>query len=257
MLADGRLPVAGGVAAAGAVGNDGRRRRRPFLQSSTYVRLYTGVDVREHGIYSDRIRGRAPTSGHAHVSMQVSLNPQTIWERLTEARASAHSIVESHDPGVASGGAWRASFVSGWEFKDRMVTLRVALRPRGRARPALVQPLWAAAAPRRRVRATETWMTSLCGWRDRLVAGSAAGRVADGDRPRCCRRVVVRRRRGSTSAAAHKAGHQLWDPSAVVAEPLADDVNQRLQDGIEEVYEAVDRADWPRIVKELPDRQPT
>jgi predicted AlkP superfamily phosphohydrolase/phosphomutase len=51
---------------------------------------------------------------------------------------------------------------------------------------------------------------------------------------------------------AHKAGHHLWNPDAVVDEPLDPVVSQELKAGLAQVYEAVDRA-IARVLRVLPD----
>src|SRR5262245_50504600 len=79
MIADGRLPVLADLRRRGTwVPIDGRAT---FLQSSTYPTLCTGVDVREHGIYS--AIPWSPTDQRARF-MQSLPRPRTIWERLTE-----------------------------------------------------------------------------------------------------------------------------------------------------------------------------
>ncbi len=60
MLDDGRLPVLAGLRRHGRW--ETLDAKATFLQSSTYMTLCTGMDVREHGIYS-AIPWSAPTNG--------------------------------------------------------------------------------------------------------------------------------------------------------------------------------------------------
>ncbi len=236
MLADGRLPVLAALRQRGRW--ETMDAKATFLQSSTYMTLCTGVDVREHGVYS-AVPWSAPDQRPRF--MYGLAHPQTIWERLT-ARGRRSLVV---DPILA----WAPRrmdgiFLGGWQFADRMVSRRVAL-PRavsGRLSGRLGPP------PRLDDVYGTKRVASLCAWRDRLV--QAPRRVSDAA-------IALLGESSFDMAwlnfgAAHKAGHQLWDPSAVVAEPLADDVNRRLQAGIPEVYEAVDAA-IGRVLEVLPD----
>jgi predicted AlkP superfamily phosphohydrolase/phosphomutase len=235
MLADGRLPTLDAL----------RKRGRwetldagaTFLQSSTYMTLCTGVDVREHGVYSAVPWSAADQRPRF---MYAFPYPPTIWERLT-ARGRRSLIV---DPVLAWAPARiEGVYLSGWQFEDRMVS-------RGLSRPPDVRPALSRRCGRP-PRLDDVYGTrrvsSLFAWRGHLV--KAPARVAD--------TAVELMGRESFDlvwlnfAAAHKAGHHLWDPSAVVREPLGDADQRDLQGGLSEVYAAVDAA-IARVLEVLP-----
>jgi predicted AlkP superfamily phosphohydrolase/phosphomutase len=235
MLADGRLPTLAGL----------RRRGRwtpidgeaTFLQSSTYPTLCTGIDVREHGIY-----GAFPwsASDQRARSMLSLPRPRTIWERLTERGRRALIV----DPYLAFAPREMAGiYLSGLHFVDRMVMQRRSVpRDQHRAltrrfgRPPRLDDVYGV----RRV-------ASLLEWRDELIAGP--GRIADA--------VIDLLSRHSFEllwlnfAGAHKAGHHLWDPAAVVDEPLDSETERGLRDGLADVYRAIDTA-MARVLDALP-----
>jgi predicted AlkP superfamily phosphohydrolase/phosphomutase len=237
MMADGRLPVLAALRAHGRW--ETMDAGATFLQSSTYMTLCTGTDVREHGVYS-----AVPWSaGEQRPKFMYTFDaPPTIWQRLTE-RGRRSLII---DPILA----WpprriAGVFIGGWQFEDRMVARGRSL-PRGtrrelsrrHGRPPRLDDVYGT----RRV-------ASLFAWRDHLV--NAPGRVADAA-------IDLLRTRSFDLAwlnfgAAHKAGHHLWDPSAVVDEQLADADQRALQGGLARVYQEVDAA-IGRVLDALPDR---
>ena len=237
MLEDGRLPTLARLAREGAW--ETLDASATFLQSSTYMTLCTGMDVREHGVYS-AVPWSAPAQRPRF--MYALPHPPTVWERLTAA--GRRSLIV--DPILA----WAPDriagvYLSGWQFEDRMVA-------RGRALPRAVG---AGLARRlgRGPRLDDVYGArsagSLLEWRRHLVA--APDRAADA--------VVELLRREPFDlvwvnfGAAHKAGHHLWDPAAVADAPLDDTTEHRLRAGLAQVYEAVDRA-MDRILAALPDR---
>jgi predicted AlkP superfamily phosphohydrolase/phosphomutase len=220
MLAEGRLPTLAELRRKGLW--HAIDAAATVLQSATYPTLYTGVDVRRHGIYSTY-----PWSPRDQRSRHVQslATPRTIWERLTEAGSRALVV----DPYISWPPDEMAGvFLSGWQFEDRM-TLRAGSVPR-RARPELVRRL--GRPPRLDDVYGAKQIDRLERERERLVA--APGRTAQA--------VTELLRREPfdvlwiTFAAAHKAGHQLW---------------RDLPEGLDEVYAAVDRA-LQRIVAALP-----
>lgn len=235
MLAEGALPT------LAALRQRGRWQtldaRATFLQSSTYMTLCTGVDVREHGVYS-AVPWSAPDQRPRF--MYAFPYPPTIWERLT-AHGRRALIV---DPILA----WaplrmEGIYLSGWQFEDRMVSRGISLPgdvrrvlSRQQGRPPRLDDVYGT----RRV-------SSLFAWREHLV--KAPARVAD--------TAVELLGRDSFDliwlnfAAAHKAGHHLWDPSAVVGEALGDRDQRALQAGLRDVYAAVDAA-IARVLDVLP-----
>jgi len=235
LLAAGRLPALAALKERG--GWQTLDAAATFLQSSTYMTLCTGVDVREHGIYS-----AVPWSASDQRPrfMYEFPAPPAVWDRLTAAERRSLVV----DPILA----WwprriAGAFLSGWQFEDRMVCRAVA-RPRGLrrrlgrrfGRPPRLDDVYGA-----RDRA------SLFAWRDGLVA--APGRVAD---------AALSLLESApfdfvwlNFAAAHKAGHALWDPASVVESPLDPADARALREGLVEVYRAVDAA-IGRVVAALP-----
>ena len=235
MLADGRLPTLAGLRRRGRW--ETLEAKAAFLQSSTYMTLCTGMDVREHGIYSAVPWSAADQRPRF---MYTFPHPPTIWDRLT-MRGRRSLIL---DPILA----WaprriHGVYLSGWQFEDRMVARGLSL-PRG-VRRSLIRrcgrpPRLDDVYGTRRV----SWLLA---WRDHLVRAPA--RVADAAVP------LIQRESFDLAwinfGAAHKAGHHLWDPAAVVGESLAEDQQRALQEGLTEVYAAVDRA-IARILDALP-----
>jgi predicted AlkP superfamily phosphohydrolase/phosphomutase len=226
MLAEDRLPVLDAL----------RRRstwqtvdtRATVLQSATYPTLCTGIDVTEHGLYSS-----FPwcASDQRARFMHALPKPPTIWERLTR-RGRSSLIV---DPYLAWPPREMAGvYLGGWAFRDRMV-MQGRSRPRGTrhalsrryGRPSRLDDVYG--TPR---------ASSLLGWREHLIAAPrrAADAVADLLAERSFDVVWV------NFSAAHKAGHHLWDASAVVDEPLAGEEERVLRTGLQDVYAAVDAA---------------
>ena len=236
MLEDGRLPTLASLRSRGAWQTIDARAT--FLQSSTYPTLCTGIDVREHGLYSVFPWSAADQRARF---VQTFPKPRTIWERLTEH--GRRSLVV--DPYLAWAPQSMAGiYLSGMHFEDRMV-LQGRSVPRGQRRTL-------ARRHGRSPRLDDVYGTRqvpfLLAWRDHLIAGP--GRVANA--------VIDLLSRDSFEllwlnfSVAHKAGHHLWDPASVVDEPLNAETEQRLRDGLAEVYMAIDTA-MGRVLEALPD----
>ena len=235
MLAAGRLPTLASLRGRGRW--QAMDAQATFLQSSTYMTLCTGVDVRDHGIYSAVPWSAADQRPRFMYTWE---HPPTIWERLT-ARGKRSLIV---DPTLA----WaprdmNGVFLGGWQFEDRM-SARAVSKPNGVRRelsakhgraPALDDVYGVRDA------------ASLLAWRDDLVRAPARVAVAAVE--------LLRRETFDVAwinfAAPHKAGHHLWDPSAVMHESFGEDADASLRDGLADVYEAVDRA-LAQILEALP-----
>lgn len=235
MLADGRLPTLAALRRTGRW--ETLDAAATFLQSSTYMTLCTGMDVREHGVYSAvpwSARDQRPRF------MYALAGPPTIWDRLT-AHGRRSLIV---DPTLAwAPRSMRGVYLSGWQFEDRMISrgLSVPRAARGalsrtRGRPPRLDDVYGTKRT-----------ASLLRWRDHLV--NAPSRAADAALDLLGRESfdLVWLNFG----AAHKAGHHLWDPSAVVGETLGTDALASLQGGLAAVYDEVDRA-IGRVVEALP-----
>jgi predicted AlkP superfamily phosphohydrolase/phosphomutase len=235
MLTEGRLPALAEI----------RRRGEwrtldaaaTILQSSTYPTLYTGVDVRKHGIYStfpwspkdQRVR-------FAHTFDK----PKTIWERLTEAGSSSLVV----DPYLSwAPKSMAGAFLSGVHFEDRMV-MRSRSVPR-----ALMSSLYArhGRAPRLHDVYGTQRVTSLEHLRDELVAAPkrAAALVVDQITSQSFDVLWL------NFAASHKAGHHLWNPAAAVEESLTEERADAIRRGLEEIYVSIDIA-MSRVLEALP-----
>ncbi|MBC7789831.1 MAG: alkaline phosphatase family protein [Anaerolineae bacterium] len=236
MLEDGRLPALASLRSRGswqAIDTDAT-----FLESSTYPTLCTGIDVREHGLYSAFPWSAADQRARF---VQAFPKPRTIWERLTE-RGRRSLIV---DPFLAWPPRSMAGvYLSGMHFEDRMVVQARSV-PRGERR-ALARR-YGRSPGLDDVYGTRN-VASLLAWRDHLIAGP--GRVAN--------EVIELLSRDSfellwlTFPVSHKAGHHLWDPASVIDEPMNAATEQRLRGGLAEVYMAIDAA-IGRVLDALPD----
>lgn len=235
MLADGRLPTLAALRERGQW--ETMDARATLLQSSTYMTLCTGVHVRDHGVYS-----AVPWSAREQRPrfMYSFPHPPTIWERITASGRRSLVI----DPVLAwSPEKMEGVYMSGWQFEDRMTargwsvpsSLRNELGRRFGKPPHLDD-----------VYGTRS-IESLMEWRRRLV--EAPTRVAEA--------AMALMKNESFDflwlnfSAAHKAGHHLWDPGAVIDEKTHGADVAKLRNGLFEVYQAVDKA-IARIIDSLP-----
>jgi predicted AlkP superfamily phosphohydrolase/phosphomutase len=235
MLADGRLPTLAELRRRGSWQE--LDADAVYLQSATYPTLCTGIDVTEHGLYSSF--PWSPPDQRVRF-MQAFARPETVWERLH--RAGRRSLVV--DPYLA----WPPRsldgvYVSGWQFEDRMVERAVSV-PRGRRRAL-------ARAHGRPPRLDDVYgrprAASLLALRAHLL--EAPRRAADA--------VVDLLGRESFDfawvnfSAAHKAGHHLCDPAALVEDAVDPTEARQLAGALEDVYAAVDTA-LGRVLEALP-----
>lgn len=237
LLDEGRLPALAGLRARGAW----QELETPatHFAAGAFHTLYSGVELADHGIFypfqwiaeDQRVR-----------YMSALAHPPAVWERLGRAgrRTLAIDPYEGRPPHLA-----RGTFVSGWQFTDRVV-LRRWSAPRGAG--AELERLFGAAPPAEEVFGRPS-ASELLELRRHLVA--APGRVAEA--------VLHLLGRESfdlawiTFTAAHLAGHQLWDLSQVEQDGLDTSTRAVLEGALHEVYEAVD-AGLGRILDGLPGR---
>jgi predicted AlkP superfamily phosphohydrolase/phosphomutase len=235
MLDEGRLPTLADLRREG--GWETLETPSTLLQSSTFPTLYTGIDVTEHGLYS---AFPWSASGQRVRFMEYFPKPQAVWDRV--GAAGGRSLVIDPYQGWSPremNGVW----LSGLHFEDRMV-LRAGSVPRHarrrlarrHGRPPLLDDVYGRPDPAR-----------LLALRESLVAAPA--RVAE-----TVAELVDRESFDFlwiNLCAAHKAGHHLWDPLALIDEPMTDATRETLRRGLEDVYEAVDAA-LGRILEALP-----
>ncbi len=208
-----------------------------FLQSSTYPTLYTGVDVRQHGIYSTFPWSPAEQRvKHAH----TFLKPQTLWERLTASGRKSLII----DPYISWPPASMAGVVlSGFQFEDRMA-LRSAFVPRGRA------------AALSRKQGKSPVLHDVYGRHDVESLDEMAARLREG--PARAAAVVTDALSRETFdlvwvnfAGAHKGGHHLWNAAASTGKAVDATHSLSVRRGLENIYAAIDTSIGD-IVRTLP-----
>src|SRR5262245_11222149 len=86
-----------------------------ILQSATYPTLCTGIDVRDHGLYTTFAWSAAEQRARF---MHTFPKPPTVWERLA-AKGRRSLIVDCYlawPPHEMAG-----VYLSGWQFQDRFV----------------------------------------------------------------------------------------------------------------------------------------
>ncbi|HEV2074832.1 MAG TPA: alkaline phosphatase family protein, partial [Thermoleophilaceae bacterium] len=237
LLGEGRLPALAGLRARGLW----QELETPatHFAAGAFHTLYSGVELADHGVFypfqwiakDQRVR-----------YMSALPHPPPVWERLGRAgrRTLAIDPYEGRPPGVA-----RGTFVSGWQFTDRVVLQRWSA-PRGAG--AELERLFGAAPPGEEVFGRPS-VSELLELRRRLVA--APGRVAEAALHLLGRESFDLA--WITFTAAHLAGHQLWDLSQVEHHGLAASTRTVLEGALDEVYEAVDAA-LGRILEGLPGR---
>ena len=208
-----------------------------FLQSSTYPTLYTGVDVREHGIYStfpwspsdQRVK-------HAHTFTK----PRTLWERLTASGKRSLVI----DPYISWAPiSMSGVFLSGFQFEDRMA-LRSAFVPR------------ASATTLSRSHGKPPELHDVYGRHDLDSLDEMAARLAEGPH-RAATVVTSALSRESFDlvwvnfAGSHKGGHHLWNAAASTGEVVNPERSAAIRGGLENIYVAIDAA-IGEIVQSIP-----
>src|SRR5437016_9447364 len=192
-----------------------------LFPSATYPSLYTGTDVREHGIYS-----AFPWSAtqQRFRYMHATTRPPAVWERLTPSRRSL--VIDPYD--MWRPAAMTGACINGWQYPNRIAALerwsvpaslhRSLSRTLGRA--PLVEDSYGAQPARR-----------LLALRPKLI--DAPSRVA------AAVELMLRRERYDllwvSFSAAHFAGHFLWNTSQVEGGDA--ETRRLLETTIDEVYE--------------------
>ncbi len=234
MLADGRLPALEDLRRRGTWT---RLDAQTLMQSAAHPTLYTGMDVRDHGLYSAFPWSSADQRAYP---VQRFSKPPTIWERLT--RRGRRSLVV--DPYLSWAPREMAgAYLSGCHFVDRIVLPRRSVPAHVRSdlvrrhgRPPRLDDVYG-----------RPQLASLRSLRDHLVRAPqrVAGAVVDLLRKDAFDLLWL------TYGAAHKAGHHLWDAASIADGAIASDASRELRDGLESVYVAIDRA-MSRVLDALP-----
>jgi predicted AlkP superfamily phosphohydrolase/phosphomutase len=236
MLDDGHLPALAGLLERGRWHELGRSSPM-FVEAGSYVSLYSGDEVGDHGIYS----AFQWSAGEQRLRFMDRFPvPTASWERLS--RAGRRSLVI--DPYES----WRARetaglrLLNGWQFKHKLL-LSIS-RPR---RTKRMLSLRFGRPPTVEHHYDRQPASRLDAIRGSLLAGP--GRAADAVCHLLAREplelVWV------TFSAAHYAGHYYWDLSRTVKGDLDPDRRKELEATVRLSYEAVDEA-IGRIVAALP-----
>ena len=226
LLDEGRLP---GLAKLRARGH-WVPLETPALQweGATYFTLYSGKDVKEHGIYFPFLWSAADQRVRPQDDYPI---PEAVWERL--ARSGKRCLVidpyEAKAPTAMEGKA-----LCGWQFKHK-VTLRQWSVPRGLNRqlerrfggPSLVEEVYGRPS-----------VPYLARMRERLLA--APQRAAD-----LATALLAKEQFDLvwiTLSACHIAGHWFLDPSRLPLDHADQRTKAKLDATLNDAYAAVDEA---------------
>ncbi len=165
--------------------------------------------------------------------------PTTLWERLSTVGASC-LVLDAYESWPPA--AIRGAYVSGWQFRNRVVLRRAAVPSaaasswtRRHGAPLRADEVFGQADERRLLRLARVLEASS----DRLASAAVEGVVEM--QPD----VLV-----AGLVAVHLGGHQLWNPASVVP-GLGREASSRLQGSLHTIYEQADAA-LGRILGALP-----
>ena len=238
LLAEGRLPALADLRRRGTWTSLGRPTPL-FVEAGSYVTLYSGNAVADHGIYS--AFQWSPADQRVRF-MDAYPPPPAVWDRL--AQVGCRSLVidpyESWPPTETRG----LRMLNGWQFKHKLL-LRIGKPPGAQAalslrlgRPPSIEQTYGSQSA-----------ADLLGLRSRLLAapGRGAAAIERLTRTKAFDLVWI------TFSAAHFAGHFYWDLSdAPGIEQLAPHERRELEATLDDAYAAVDAA-IGRAVQALPD----
>ncbi len=236
LLQEGRLPALAELVKRGQRHALGRSTPL-FVEAGSYVSLYSGSEVGDHGIYSafqwsaadQRIR-----------FMDAFPRPTAVWDRV--ARANGRSLVVDPYEGWPPDDPEGLRLLNGWQFKHKLL-LRMS-KPRG-AQTALALRL----GPSRAIEHQYGHQSPerLRAVRGRLLDAPARAAAA-------AERLISRENFDLvwiTFSAAHFAGHYYWDLSETLNQRLDDAERGELEATVGDSYAAVDAA-IGRVVAALP-----
>jgi predicted AlkP superfamily phosphohydrolase/phosphomutase len=235
LLGEGRLPTLAELRRHGQW--ETIDARATILQSATYPTLCTGMDVRDHGLYTTFPWSAADQRARF---MHTLPKPPTIWERLTPAGRRC-LIVDPYLgwPPQSMAGV----YLSGWQFQDRFVMpgrslprQKLGALSRRYGRPPRLDDVYGTPRP-----------SDLHALRDHLLAAPRRTTAAATELLTEGPFDLV----WINFSSAHRAGHQLWNAAAVMDDSSADAVGQELRAGLDDVYVAVDTA-VGRLIDVLP-----
>ena len=240
MLGEGELPALAALLEGGTVAR-ARAVDPADGGGGSYVSLYSGDEVGDHGIYSAFQWSAADQRLRFMDHFPV---PTAVWDRLSLAGRRT-VVIDPYE-------SWPArhtrglSLLNGWQFKHKLLLgisrpratkARLSLRI---GRPPTIEHFYDRQPPSR-----------LASIRDGLLAGPgrAADAVTDLLRREPIDLIWV------TFSAAHYAGHYYWDLSRTVKGELDDARREDLEDTVRRAYVAVDEA-IGRIVAAMPPGSP-
>lgn len=235
LLNQGRLPALAKLRAGG----EWLRLETPALQweGATYFSLYSGKDVKDHGIYFPFVWSAADQRVRPQDDYQM---PEAVWERL--ANSGKRSLVidpyEGKAPKELAGKA-----LCGWQFKHKVVLRRWSV-PHGLNReldrrfggPSLLEEVYGKPSTAYLARMRERLLTS-----PRRAAHLASALLSEEQFDL----VWI------TLSASHIAGHWFLDPSRLPIDCSDDRIKEKLNATLADAYAAVDEA-VSRILACLP-----
>ena len=212
----------------------------PALQweGATYFTLYSGKDVKDHGIYFPFLWSAADQRVRPQDDYPI---PEAAWERLAQ-RGKRSLVIDPYEgkaPNLMAGKA-----LCGWQFKHK-VTLRRWSVPQGLNRelerrfggPSLVEEVYGKPSAAYLARMRERLLAS-----PRRAADLASALLAEEQFDL----VWI------TLSASHIAGHWFLDPSRLPIERCDEPVKAKLDATLADAYAAVDEA-VSRILACLPE----
>jgi predicted AlkP superfamily phosphohydrolase/phosphomutase len=226
MMDDGRLPTVADLFSRG---------RRHTLETpavdfpaASYPVLYSGLDVSQHGLYYTFLW--SPDEQRIRYIDRFQ-TPPNVWETVSAAGARV-LVVDPYEASVPE--QLNGYFLAGWQFRNRVV-----LPGWSRPRPALRRFSRRFGRPPSLDEVFGTQSLSLLRTMQRNLL-AAPKRVSS-----LSRHLLSREQFDLvwlTFSAAHLAGHQFWDLSALTEAELEIAKTEGLQDTLERVYEQVDSA---------------
>lgn len=238
MLAEGKLPALAELTERGPLTALGRSTPL-FVEAGSYVSLYSGREVGDHGIYSAFLW--SPEEQRVRF-MNVFPTPPATWDALGDAGRRS-LVIDPYEswPARNADGLW---LLNGWQFRQKLL-LHIS-RPRG-AQTRL-------ALRKGRAPALEHLYGRQSGVRllkQRAGLLGAPGRAADAVEALGSKRPDLI---WITFSAAHFAGHYYWDVDRAIdggVDSVDSEGRRQLAGTLEDAYVAVDQA-LGRVMRALP-----
>ena len=236
LIQEGRLPNLAELVKRGRQHPLGRSTPL-FVEAGSYVSLYSGSEVGDHGIYSAFQWSAAEQRLRF---MDAFARPTAVWDRV--ARAGGRSLVVDPYEGWPPNDPDGLRLLNGWQFKQKLL-LRMSKPPGSqsllslRLGPSRAIEHQYGRQPPERLWAVRKWL---------LDAPARAAAAAE--------RLMSREDFDLvwiTFSAAHYAGHYYWDLSETLDRHLDAAERSELEATVADAYAAVDAA-IGRVVAALP-----